>query len=501
MKRAAAVLMVAVVLGGLAATAAYAQYYTPLRYDLRYSNPRYIPSGVMRFGPQRSDPYRFGSPRYSNLSITGNLRLGKSFRGSTPYVATGGQLTNRLPSDTLSNFRRDSMGVEDIGSGLEYGGTQPYFSETSSVTSAWNAGNRFDESRFGNRSRYLPPNFNTAYAGPPPAAPSIYTASGGWTGVFPDPLELAARIETGTPGYSIPFLQSGIAGNGSIPVLGLPEHDAAGGEDATDAIASPYDFFRKQFDQNPANVLDPADDPGGALSMDEGPIEKSLQLQYAGKTEAADAWVVPDPRDVPTAGDFSFDDTDTGADPLAPPDDDPADAQGPDGGNAGGPEADRPVVQSGDVPVAVSGYGHFVLRGHQAIKAGQYATAESYYAAAVALGQDRPAAFFGRVHALMGARMYLQAANVLQTGFKKHPDWVRHALDMRAVYPQADVYGRIVRELRNEADRGMGRGQYDFLLGYVQFASGQKEEARKRLSGPAGEDKARKAILDAIGAN
>jgi len=507
MTRTLAFLMVAAGLVGLAATA-YGQYYTPLRYDLRQTSPTYIPSGVLRFGPKQADPYRFGSGRYSNLSVTGNLRLGKSFRGNVPYVQSGSQLTETLPSEALSNFRRDSFGVEDLGTDVQYGGTAPYFPDMGSVTTPWNAGSRFDARRFGTRSQFLPPNYNPAFTQPPPLQPSIYAAPGGWTGVYPDPLELSARIETGTPGYALPFLR-GETVNADRLGLGLSvrDADAEAAEEAA-LLASPYDFFRERFDNRPANVLDREKDAESRLRPSD-PIERSLRLQYGGAGEAVDMWDLAR-AEVDKVGDVLPGTPDYSLDGLEPFADEPRPRQDPEEAGRlwqdvtredvpeGEGEPEPAAVRKPSVPMTVSGYGYYVLRAHEAMKAGQYSQAEALYAAATALDRDRPAAFFGRVHALLGSRLYLQAAKVLENGLEKHPEWARHALDLREVFAKEGMYERIVGDVRQEADEGMGHGQYDFLLGYVLYTSGHAEEARKRLSGPRGDGKARQAILDAL---
>ncbi len=68
-----------------------------------------------------------------NLIITGNVRLGRHFRGTVPYQSTT-NFRAGLGSSSLSSFLRDSAGVEDFG---RYAGkyrTQPYYSRSRTVT-------------------------------------------------------------------------------------------------------------------------------------------------------------------------------------------------------------------------------------------------------------------------------------------------------------------------------------------------------------------------------
>lgn len=79
-----------------------------------------------------SDAY--GRPA-ANLYVTGQVTGGASFRGRVPYFAPG-QLNLTLPSESLDNFRRDSFGLEDLGTGSSYA-PQPFFRPS---TTAYTAG-------------------------------------------------------------------------------------------------------------------------------------------------------------------------------------------------------------------------------------------------------------------------------------------------------------------------------------------------------------------------
>jgi hypothetical protein len=111
---------------------ALAQRFVPMRYDLRSRQAQYggnpyttyrnynpyapyrAPSGENAgyggyygaYGPPaQSDPYSFEALQQRNYFVTGNVRAGKSFQGTTPYQDTGSRLTTDLPSLRLSDFR------------------------------------------------------------------------------------------------------------------------------------------------------------------------------------------------------------------------------------------------------------------------------------------------------------------------------------------------------------------------------------------------------------
>jgi len=67
--------------------------------------------GVNNINPQRYLP--------GNLYVTGQVTRGRHFRGGVDYAA-GNQLSLALPSAGLDDFRRDSYGLDQMGSGSPY---------------------------------------------------------------------------------------------------------------------------------------------------------------------------------------------------------------------------------------------------------------------------------------------------------------------------------------------------------------------------------------------
>ncbi len=80
-------------------------------------------------------PYRENAPRLGSDIMTGNVTRGRHFRGSTSIGATT-DYGSTLWSTSLDDFRRDSIGVDDLQSG--YRGFQPrrFYSPSGTVTSA-----------------------------------------------------------------------------------------------------------------------------------------------------------------------------------------------------------------------------------------------------------------------------------------------------------------------------------------------------------------------------
>jgi len=501
---AAAALMAAVV----AVQTAHGQYYTPLRYDLRYTSPTYIPSGTLRYGPPpQPDPYRYGAPLPGNLGVTGNLRLGKSFQGNTPYGATGSQLSEMLPSARLSNFRRDSFGVADLGTNLEYGYTAPYFSETESVTTSQTAGDRFRYPRTEDQIRRLSPDYNAIpYTEPLQAPGNIFSGPGGWTGVTPEMIRRLAVLQGVASTYDTGYGQAplGLTDLRRLEAFNLPEpprdeQQAAAGAAAGEAarFENPYDAFERQFQTDPMNLFrtdQDANQPPDAAGPDEG-----LQLRYGSDAgpERPEPWLPQDEDEFAVQ-------------PFGPGAAEPMPAAGlPPWAEAALPgekNGQPPLPERRELPPPVptrpeSGYAAYVLRAHDAMKRGVYTQAEALYAAGMALEPDRPAAFFGRINALLAGRMYLQAALVLRRGLGEHPAWAKEAPDPKAVFSD-EIVRRIYTDVKGEAGRGARGHEYTFLMGYLQFVAGNFDDARTLLTGSAGarSDKtdAERALMEAI---
>jgi hypothetical protein len=457
---AAAVVALATV--GFVAAGASGQYYTPLRYDLRFSSPTYIPSGTVRFGPTSPDPYAFGATQYGNLGMTGNLRLGKSFQGNVPYSDVGSQVANTLPTERLSKFKRDSFGVADIGTGLEYGLPEAYYPGSGSVTTLSTAEHRFDVPPFGNRAPYVLPNLNTPYMPPRPT-------SGNPMGIVtPEGVQLPSGIGLTQLGMSIPagslnWVDALIAGRVAPP----PSITAAERERERDKrLGLPAELPDLRLGVRPPRT------PEEELTPAEGiGVTKPEEAGTEQRNEAGQIWLVPPPKREKT----------TAAQPpaktpprkaMTPPEE--TVPLGP-----GGPAAKLPPTPGTYTPVAT--YGVYVERAGAAMKQSGYDEAEALYAAALALEPNRPDAFFGRLYAIIAARNYLQASLVLQRGLATHPDWVKAVPNIKAAYPNPDVYGRTVASLKTFVEGEPKSLSYNFLLGFVYYASGDTAAAKACL--------------------
>ena len=99
-------------------------------------------SGLNPIGPATVPPSSIRSGLVSNpdpidtsgnLLITGNVRRGRHFRGTVPYQPTT-SFSSTLGSASLSSFLRDTAGSEDFGRYSAKYRTQPYYSQSQTVT-------------------------------------------------------------------------------------------------------------------------------------------------------------------------------------------------------------------------------------------------------------------------------------------------------------------------------------------------------------------------------
>jgi len=479
----------------LAAGPVRAQYYTPLRYDLRMSNPTYIPSGTIQFGPADSpNPYAFGQPQYGNLGLTGNLRFGQSFQGHVPYNQQGDQLSIRvLPSLKLSDFRRDSYGVADIGNSASYSGApEAYFPGSGSVTNLQSAMNRYAVPPPGDRPPMTLPSLNTpVITMPTPTAGNFYTPSVTPAGAGAEEGKPAEGPGIVIPQAALNWIDALIAGKTGPPgttdrsARKAGEETGPGGAETNNPTTSPYGAANDRLLPQPDNILNP--DKPRTLTPEEKAAAEAKDAEaalYRGSRGPA---------------------LDRGRAAGPPPAKASAPAKLP--AQTGGQEEEdavpaTPVLPSSAPPLQISTYAGYVEAAHAAMKQGAFEKAGALYGAAAVKDPNRPAAFFGRINAMLALRNFLQAAIVLQRELAIHPDWARLTPDIRLFYASPDVYTHIIANLRAQLDEKPGDLNYCLLLGYAHFAGGAKKEAAGYLEGAAqvrgSEDGAETIILKAI---
>jgi tetratricopeptide (TPR) repeat protein len=412
----------------------------------------------------QSDPYSFEAMQQRNYFITGNVRAGKSFQGTTPYQDTGSRLTTDLPSLRLSNFRRDSVGVEDLGTGVEYGLPLPYIPSSAAVTTSGTADQRFAPPQV-----YAPPYAGSYGYDAPIPLPQAYDQPGDEVAFWSPDVFLSEEGGAAAAADNLPLPQGFWDGL---------EAYAEGGEETKPAFSLTQGAEGEEPEPSgayglsgalPQNVYDPRRDMGGA--GEEASAFGSSALYWL-KDEAASA---AETGEVGATSEILPQYVNTGA--IVPP-------------TAGGLQK-----------VLESRYAEQVRRAHEAMKAGRFAEAERIYSDAVALDPSRSAAVFGRIHALLGLAYYNQASLVLVRYLRAHPAWAADLPDLKSIYADAQMYERIVGDIERFAKGEGASPTHRFLLGYVLYAGGRSDEARPYLEQAAASaemQEAAQTLLDAM---
>lgn len=469
---------------------ALAQRFVPMRYDLRSRQARYGGNpyttyrnynpyaapyrGYAGYGgyysaygsAAQSDPYSFEALQQRNYFVTGNVRAGKSFQGTVPYQDSGSRLSSDLPSLRLSDFRRDSVGIEDIGTGVEYGLPLPYIPSSAAVTTPGMV-----DRRFAPAEAYIPPTVGPYGYGMVIPLPQAYGQGGDdvalWSpGVFLGEEGGVAAVPDGLPlpqGFWDMLEAYTEGGEETEPAFSLAQ--GAEGEEP-----EPSDAYGLRGTL-PQNIYDPHRDMGEA--GEEAPAFGGSALYWL-KDETASA---AETGETEMSAEIAPQYMDTGA--IVPP---------PAGGLQQIPQ---------------SRYAEQVRRAHEAMKAGRFAEAERIYGDALARDPGRPAAAFGRAHALLGLAYYHQASLVLVRYLRVHPAWAADLPDLKSVYVDAQMYERTVSDLERSAKGEGATPAHRFLLGYVLCAGGRRDEARPYLEQAAASaemKEAAQALLDAIAA-
>ncbi len=137
----------------------------------------------LRVGSGGYNVYRQGVTQYGNDIMTGNITRGRQFRGYSPISSTtdfGGR-TGASGVGTLDDFRRDSIGVDDVRSGVPSYLPRSYYSPTRTVQSAGDAAVGF-------RASGLPPGpqqYINVPTDPRKPFSSLQSGSGGDVRLFP----------------------------------------------------------------------------------------------------------------------------------------------------------------------------------------------------------------------------------------------------------------------------------------------------------------------------
>ncbi len=127
-------------------------------------------------------------------------------------------------------------------------------------------------------------------------------------------------------------------------------------------------------------------------------------------------------------------------------------------------------------------YARHMRRGEELLGEGRWFYAEERFTSALAIIPGDPMAAAGRVHAQLGAGMFLSAALNLRNLFRAYPEFIPVRFD-EELLPRADRLELLKRQLRQRAERDTPVGRdAAFLLAYLGHQFGDEALTREALA-------------------
>lgn len=416
-----------------------------------------------------------------NRIVSGNVSGGMSFRGYSPIqdpsslfvrsygypnipsagtstysfngLTTGGRLG--LPSDALTNFRRDSTSVATVRQGQPLGSLNrtPYYSPSSTVanTGAIVAGlNR-------------------------PGSSQLITPYGA---ARPDPIQTPTNPLTGaaTPGNALSLSSQLMRIDNGQPISGRFNQRLLGSPLFGAVRAVPIDEIAAQSRRGTGSALTP-DPLGRPLDQRPDPLlttpddeEQNDSILRPGLRTAQGEGTLVGPGQVrrPTA------DHDT-ATPFAPPEETPDTTGGRAPTPAGQVDLGTPQAPMKTLVGKQTGAANLrMAEAEELLRNGEYYRAAERFETARTLDPRNPLPLLGEAVALLGAGDYMTSANYLFTGIRLYDTMARIQLDLTAMIPRAEMLEGRRADLEKRL-QVIDDFRLRFLLGYVEFSTGRAE--------------------------
>lgn len=462
------------------------------------ANPR-VGSGGLNYGARQF------SPNAANRIVTGNVAGGLSFRGyspirdpsslfftnytTVPVAGTSGGLTNEtfitqstygLPSERLNSFNRESVSVANIRQGLVPGryGPTPYYSPSGTVanTGAIIAGlNRPGTSELISPYMVPRPDLRIAPANPLEAA----------GGAQASPLEISprlVRVDTGRP-LTGPVNERLLGSRlfGAVREVPINALAAQAQSEAGGALRLPIIDRRLYRTEEPDLDELTRPRPEAAPEGEETPDEMLLGIPAGALRAPRETGRLAGTGDVDglrrrTGG--------TLARPLTEPE---AVAQAGAEPQPEGLPADRELP--GGERTFTGPYAATITRlleeAEGLLAKGQYYRAADRYALAQTIDPGIPQPPMGRAAALLAAGDYMSSANAIFTTIRLFGERTPTRLELLDRIPDEQV----LAERRTDLEQRLqvfDDFRLRFLLGMVQYSTGQREAGLENMEQAAG---------------
>lgn len=494
--------------------------------------------GSAGLNPSRAHNYG----QYSNQIVTGNITGGRSFSGFSPIRdpnalflsdpqsrSVGVSLItprgpSGLPSESLSNFRRDSYGVNDARAGNRGYMARPYYSRGDVVNTGGIVRGLNSPGSSQVLTPYTPPRVDLAQRSEPKLLSNRIDRSGSLMRL---PAEMT-RIDDGhlASGRVNPRVASSSLFGPVGRVSTNEMSDRAEREIQGESVVLPLHlrFNSEPFDArwSPQSQIQPgADsvaagrlaDPDALAVPDRLISESSTQERIQNRVQyRIQERITPDQfRSLTKAGDVYDQMQWTSAQILRPAAGDVPVAREP---SAAGGGLARPIVgnvgdeagvaDTGRVGMTLeersalaedvmaqplqsfvgskeSALNSYLARAEELMKQGQYYKASRLYDLARAVDFRNPLPLIGRSMALLAAGDYVSSSRSLFQAISQFEELSRFRIDLRAFIPDVAAMDRRRADLERRLE-GTDNLDMRFLLGWAEYCSGMQERGLKNMN-------------------
>ena len=381
--------------------------------------------------PMRLDPIS----RRANFGMTGNLRYGASFQGLVPYRSTD-EFGTLLGSGTLSDFRRDSSGLADLGT-RSYRRQTPYIDPSRQVTRAVD-GQVVNTSKLYQGRNKIPALTNstnnsnilrsqTRVLRPlnrPDFAMSIgspYTQS-----LQTPPLSAAPQLQGDV------ILEDNLQGSSGIGLLhsDMDEQQTEAPEDIADEMTktpqSYYEELQERLLPQTPGLSDIADGPPSPLEQTSEMPEEQVDPERLKRAPSVKDRVI--------------------AERLR--------------------NENQVIFQSQ------------MQLGETLMQNGEYYKAANAYDIAAIYEPDNPVVLLAQSHALLAAGELVSSAYYLDQALVREPAFVKTVIDPRDLFKDEDQFQSRMKTLDRWYERTANE-KLKFLKAYVMLQTGEKEQAKQ----------------------
>ena len=130
-----------------------------------------------------------------------------------------------------------------------------------------------------------------------------------------------------------------------------------------------------------------------------------------------------------------------------------------------------------------------LLKAESLLEVGQYYEAAQRYEAAQAIAPFSPLPLLGKGHAYLAAGEYLRAAVAIIQGLERYPELVKFDLDLTSLLGGAEIVDIRRANLMQLLER-QEEPRLRFLLGYLEYYTGQRESGLANLDRAAASERA-----------